>query len=144
MPQLTFPTQLDGLYVDVYVNLPARSLLPLRQSGQPAPPISARGYIDTGSDISAVALPLLQRLGLPPGPQTTTRGVSGPAQVTLYRVSLHILHFHNVTGPWFSHPNLQVMDLPGGLPFDVLIGLDIILTCRWYIDGPGGLFTIDF
>jgi hypothetical protein len=27
---------------------------------------------------------------------------------------------------------------------DVLVGLDVLRTCKLFVDGPGGTFTLDF
>lgn len=143
MATLTFPIDPDGLVVDVAVNLEAALLIPLRSSGGPAP-IQGRGLIDTGSDITAVALPVLQQLGSPPIRQTMTQGVGGSFVVNLYRVSLHISDARNINLPWLSQPSLVVMELAPGFPFEVLIGLDIVLTCKTLVDGPGGQFLLDF
>jgi hypothetical protein len=36
------------------------------------------------------------------------------------------------------------MDLPHGFPFDVLIGMDVLLSCKLVVDGPAGQFAIEF
>lgn len=82
---LTFPILPDGLVVDVLVNLEAAVLLPLRRSGTRPAPVQGRGLIDTGSDITAVSLPILQQLGVPSVLQTTTQGIGGSVAVNLYR-----------------------------------------------------------
>ena len=57
MPQLTFPITADGLSVDVRVTLDPASLASLHGGGQPVPSsIPGKGLIDTGTDITAVAL----------------------------------------------------------------------------------------
>jgi hypothetical protein len=40
--------------------------------------------------------------------------------------------------------DLLVMEMPSALPVDVLIGMDVIRTCKLLVDGPVGLFTLDF
>jgi hypothetical protein len=100
--------------------------------------------IDTGSDITVVAMALLQQLGVAVQPPITTHGVTGPVQANTFFVSLHILDARNVTGPWLSLPRLLVMGLPLGPMFDVLIGMDFLRTCKLTLDGPGGQFTLDF
>jgi hypothetical protein len=42
-------------------------------------------------------------------------------------------------------PTLLVMELPATLPnLDVLIGLDALLPTRLFVDGPGGVFSLDW
>jgi hypothetical protein len=146
MPQLTFPIAPDGLAVDVYVNVDATILVPLRLSGAPSPnPIKGRGFIDTGSDITVVSLPVLQQLGVGVGHAVTTHGISGPVPGNTYLVSLHILDAQrSPAGPWFSSPLLTVLGLALVAGVDVLVGLDVLRTCQLFVDGPGGTFTLDF
>jgi hypothetical protein len=144
MAALSFPIDPAGLLADVAVNLEASVLLPLRSSGGGSAPIQGRALIDTGSDITAVALPILQQLRIPPILQTVTQGIGGAHSVNLYRVSLHVLDARNVNLPWLSQPSLVVMDLPGSFPFDVLIGMDVLLTCKMVVEGPGRMFTLEF
>jgi hypothetical protein len=144
MASLTFPIDPAGLFVDVAVNLEASVLLPLRASGGGPAPLQGRGLIDTGSDITAVALPILQQLGVPPIRQTMTQGIGGSIPVNLYRVSLHVLDARDVNLPWLSQPSLLVMELAGGFPFEVLLGLDVVLAGTMIVDGPGGAFTLEF
>jgi hypothetical protein len=144
MPQLTFPITADGLMVDVMVNLEASALLPLRSSGQSCPPLPARGALDTGSNISGVSPRLLQQLGTRSVGTTSTVGIGGSYPVQLYRVSLHICDAQQLTLPWFSHPSVLVMDLPPWVTCELLIGMDVLLTCKTIVDGPGGHFTIEF
>ncbi len=145
MPQLTFPITPDGLLVHVLVNLDATILVPLRTSGQPTPsPLAAHGLIDTGSDITVVSTTLLQQLGAAVQPPVTTQGISGAVHCNTYHVSLHLLDSQNVASPWFSQATLRVMGLPLGTMFDVLIGMDIIRTCKLTVDGPAGKFTLEF
>lgn len=140
---LTFPLTPAGLEVDVVVNRDAAALIPLWQTGVRPPPIPGRGLIDTASDISAVSSPILQQLGLSPVGQTTTHGISGSLAVNLYEVGLHILDARDTSRPWIFHPTIVVMELSPGVPFDALIGLDIVRACTLVLDGPGGHFTLD-
>lgn len=144
MAQLTFPIIQPGLVVHVMVNLEVSVLLPLRSSGGGPSPVPGRALIDTGSDISAVALPILQQLGIPVLRPTLTQGIGGPVQVNLYEVSRPILDAQNVSLPWLSQLSLVVMELAPGVPFDARIGLDVIRTCKWLVDGPADLCTVDF
>ena len=144
MATLTYPIVPAGLLVDVAVNLEATLLVHLRSRRGGPSLVQARGLIDTGSDVTAVALPILQTLAIPAIQKATTQGVGGPVPVNLYRVSLHLLDAQDAGGPWFSHPSLLVMELAGGFPFDVLIGLDVLLACKMVVDGPARSFTLEF
>ena len=145
MPQLTFAIIPDGLVVNVVVNLEAAVLIARRASGQTCPPIETTGLVDTASNVSGVSPAIVNRLGLlPVGPPTTTTGIGGPISVQLYRASLHLRDVRAPTLPMLTMPSLLVMELPPGPSCDVLIGMDVLRQCKLIVDGPGGLFTIEF
>jgi len=145
MPQLTFPISADGLCADVRVNLDSTGLASLHASDQPVPPsIEAKGLIDTGTDISVVAPFILQQLGVQVHSQRKTQGIGGQIQIRLFQVTLFILDKAQPQLPWFIVPDLLVMETPSALPVEVLIGMDVIRTCKLLVDGPGQQFTLDF
>jgi Retroviral aspartyl protease len=145
MPQLAFPITADGLSVDVRVNLDGAAIAALHSSGQPVPSsIAARGLIDTGTDISVVAPSILQQMSVQVHAQRKTQAIGGPIQVRLFRVTLFILDASQPHLSWFTLPNLLVMEMPSVLPVDVLIGMDVIRTCKMLVDGTGGHFALEF
>jgi hypothetical protein len=144
MAQLDFPIVPAGLSVDVLVNLQASVLVPLRSSGGGPSSVQGKGLLDTGSDVTGVALPILQQLGVPVVRRVSTQGIGGTVQVNLYRVSLHVLDSNRLGLPWLSQPSLLVMELVPGFPCDVLIGMDVLLTCKMLVDGPARRFTLEF
>jgi hypothetical protein len=151
--------EVEGIFVHGAVSLPGRTCRPGcgcdGQPGSAGPRAVAvkrrgpfantgKGLIDTGSDITAVALPILQQLGAPAVRQAATQSVGGSVPVNLYRVSLHILDVQHLGLPWLSQASLVVMELAAGFPFDGLIGLDVLLTCKLHLDGPARQFTMEF
>jgi hypothetical protein len=147
MPKLTFPIQADGLICDVLVGLDGQTTTMLVATKQPIlPPIRCRGLIDTGTDSTCVASAILRQLGLSlPTVRTTTHTTTGSASVDLYDVSVNVLDLRVPSGPKLVLPDLRVMEVVATLPnFDVLIGLDVLLTARLLLDGPGRTFTLDF
>lgn len=63
MPHLQAPLQVDGAIVDVQISLSRQEVNRLRQAGSPIPqPISLRGLLDTGADVSCVDPAALQGL----------------------------------------------------------------------------------
>src|SRR5207237_911323 len=113
--------------------------------GRPFPPsMSARGLIDTGSDVSAVAPAILAQLGIPVYSRATSQGIGGRISVRLFSVSLFVLDVARPALPWLMQPDLLVIELPTLLQVDVLIGMDILLGCRMLLDGPVGQFTLEF
>ena len=145
MSRLTFPITADGLMVDVRVNVDSAALASLQGNGKPIPPsIEAHGLIDTETDISAVAPSILQQLGIADFETRETQGLAGPVQVRVFKVTLFIVDAAQLHLPWFMLPDLFVMELPSVLPVDVLIGMDVIRTCKLLVDGPASQFTLDF
>lgn len=144
MARIVLPVVPDGLVVDVVVNVEVPVLIPLWAKGTGPSPISGRGIIDTGSDITGVKLPILQHLAIPTIRRATTKGIAGALSVNLYRISLHVVDVQNLNLPWLSQTSLVIMELAQDFPFDVLIGLDILLTCRMFVDGPARQFWMDY
>jgi hypothetical protein len=145
MSQLIFPILRDGLAVDVRVNRDSATLRSVHAAGQPIPTsIQATGLIDTGSDVSAVSASILQQLAIPPQAHQSTQGIGGMLPVRLFNVTLFILDLTQPHLPWLVQPDLVVMELPSGLPVEVLIGLDVLLTCKLLLDGPALQFTLEF
>ncbi len=139
-----FPITSDGLVVDVLVNLEAAVPVPLRAGGQLCPPVEAKGLIDTASNVSGVSPAIVRQLGLPPtGPPTTTTGIGGVITVQLYRASLHLRDARAPGLPMCTLPSLLVMGLPPGPSCDVLIGMDVLSSCKLIVDGPRAFFTIE-
>jgi hypothetical protein len=144
MPQLTFPITPAGLTVDVRVNVDIATMQAKLAAGAAPSSIFARGLIDTGTDVTAVAPWIVQQLALPLQYTTTTQGITGSVPVRLYLVTLFILDVVQPGAPWLVQPDLLVMELPAGLTFEVLIGMDILRSCKTLIDGPATRFTLDF
>ena len=147
MPTITFPIQPDGLICDVLVGLDGPSTAALQASGQPIlPPARCRAQIDTGTDVTCVAPAILRGLGLTiPTLRTKTQTVGGQVSVNLFSVSLSIRDFGNPASPMLVFPTLDVMEFPVALPnVDVLIGLDVLRTIRLVVDGPAGVFTLEW
>ena len=140
----SYPVSADGLALEVMIGLPGNAFAPLVAAGQPVPaPILVRALIDTGSDVTCVAIRIPQQFGLIPIGPSKTQTVSGSLPVNLYEVSLSIPGVSAVTGPLLVLPQLLVMELAQTLQnVDVLIGLDVLLQCVLHVDGPGRQFSL--
>jgi hypothetical protein len=146
MPQLAFPVTVAGLALPVMVGIDGKTSSALFAAGKSiAAPIQARGLLDTGSDITAIASWVLQKLALPIVAKTVTSTAAGQINVNLYEVSLSITNPIQPNSPWLTLANLQVTELKAVLAdADVLIGLDVILQYRMIVDGPARFFSLDF
>jgi hypothetical protein len=146
MARLAFPVQADGLIVDVVVWLDRAAADDLSAQGLTLPtPVRCRGLLDTGTDISAISTATRTRLGLGRALQMTTTTAAGPMNVDLYKVSLSVTNAAMPGAPLLNFPDLLVMEIATTLPTaEVLIGLDVLLSARLLLDGPGRMFTLDF
>jgi hypothetical protein len=146
MPHFTFPITKDGCTLDVLIHVGAKDMHALVAAGQPIPPpLSARAVLDSGSDRTAVALPLLQQLNLVPLGKVQTQTAAGSLRVQLYELSLSVPNPSGAVTPMLVRPQWTVTEFlhaPTGI--DVLLGLDLARECLIVIDGPGGFFTISF
>jgi len=118
----------------------------LRAAGQAIPPpVKACGLLDTGTNVTSVAAWVLHRLAVAINTSSSTHTAGGKVAVDLYEVGLTITDPGLLGSPWLTQPDVLVMELPVVLPdVDVLIGLDVLLSCRLLLDGPARQFTLDF
>jgi hypothetical protein len=147
MARLVYPVRAAGLLVDVLIGLRAASMVTQLTAGQPiTAPVRARGAIDTGTDITIVSAAILQRLGVPAVSRGSTQTVAGFLTAPLFRVSVGVTDFGDPHAPELVEADLLVMGLATTLPqqIEVLIGLDILLGCRFLLDGPAQQFSLEF
>ena len=144
MPQLSFPFDHNGMFVDVLLSCGGDRMKQLLAQNDPVPaPIWARGLIDTGTNVSAVSLAILQQLDIPKGDAVQSVGIASEFATHYYEISLTIADKSASTGPTFAPPDVSVIHLEA-VGVDVLIGLDLLVSCRLVLDGPARLFTLEF
>jgi len=61
----------------------------------------------------------------------------------IHEITLSLWDANSPGQLWLVYPALDVLELPPTIPFDVLIGLDVVRQIRMWVDGPGGIFTLD-
>ena len=145
MAQLTFPIVARELKIAVLINIAASDLVLLQAANQPSPQsVTAVATLDTGSNVTCVSSAIIQQLGLSLSTSSTTSGIGGPVSVRLFRASLMIVDPTQPQVPWYVVADLEVMELPPGSRVNVILGMDVLLNFRLFIDGPGQTFTIDF
>jgi hypothetical protein len=145
MPRLSFPFVPDGLLVPALVGL-TRPALQALQSQRTALQslIRARGTLDSGTTITAVAPWVLSTLNATPGPAAQTRTAAGTVSVRYYQISFTIYDLAS-GGAVLSRPDWTVTNLLHDLAdVDVLFGLDLLREIVLTVDGPGGVFVLDF
>jgi hypothetical protein len=147
MASLKFSVQPHGLLCDVMIGLDGKTTAALIAAQQVIPaPVLCRGLIDTGTDVTCVASRILRQLGLNiPAVRTTTQTAVGGTAANLFEASVNVLDVANPSGPKLVSPDMLVMEIPAPLAnFEVLIGLDILLTAQLHLDGPAREFTLVF
>lgn len=146
MPKLAFPVLPDGLLVDTVIGVDGDTTAAQIAAGQRVTrPILARGEIDTGTNMTAVSRAILRQLGIPAQYRTTTQTASGQVAADVYEVSVGIRSFANPAGTELVEAKLPVMALTTALPqIEVLIGLDLLLGCKFLLDGPARQFTLEW
>jgi hypothetical protein len=146
MPHFTFPTDAQGMTLDVLVGLKQSQVRALRSAGRPIPaPIRLRAIIDTGADVSAVTPRALAPFGLTSVGSVLTITAGGFGAADSYEVGLSVPPPTGVQVPNLVRPAWIVIDLLASPPgIDALIGMDLLSECLLILDGPGGRFTIAF
>jgi hypothetical protein len=146
MPTISFAISPAGLRVPVMIGLNAGDLAKAQSSGTRfPPPTSGIAEVDTGSNVTAVSQTLIQPLGVSPTRTQKTQTISGQIPVNRFRVSLSIFDPTQPGVPMLTDADLEIMELPNPLPgVDALIGMDLLIQCKFTIDGPGGTFSFDF
>jgi Aspartyl protease len=143
MTDLTLPIQPGGLLLDVLIGLNAEQTQDLLDAGLPLiRPLKAAAFLDTGADVSAISARLAQALLLIPVLTVQTITAGGAIYTPCYRISLSILDAAG-TGLVFVIPDLMVTEMPNppqGL--EVLVGMDVLLQCVLFLDGPNRRFTL--
>jgi hypothetical protein len=146
MPLLEFPAAQDGLAVPVYIGVDGQTAAALLSISRPLRSlVPTRGQIDTGSDLTAVAPWVLQRLTLPVLRTATTQTAAGPVHVNVYSVSLSITDPNRAGSPMLTESCLVVTELAVTLAdADVLVGLNFLLKYKLALDGPLMKFSLEF
>jgi hypothetical protein len=146
MPHFSYPITREGCTLNVLICLRSNDVQTLVAAGQPiSPPLSARALIDNGSDRTAVAVRLLQQLGIPPAGPVETYTAGGKVTVETYDLSLSIPNPSGALTPMLTYGELTVTEFQHAPPqIDLLIGMDILRQCLFVMDGPGDRFTLAF
>jgi hypothetical protein len=146
MPQLHFPIPADGLIVSAVIGLNQADTLALLHAGQPIPrPVVVPAVIDTGCSVTAIAPHAFTRLGLAPLIAGSSQTAAGRVAVNLYLVSLSIIDPNGAPGVALTLPDLLVSELTTALvDVDMLIGMDVLLTCKLLLDGPARRFALEY
>jgi predicted aspartyl protease len=111
----------------------------LRHTGQTVPPpVSVLALIDTGADNTLISPTVVTQLGLSSASKVPIVGISGQQSIrTQYDVRLILPH-----GVEYEIPAIEVP--LAGLPFECLIGCNVLARGTFFYDGPHGKFRLTF
>ncbi len=88
---------------------------------------------------------ILRKIGAIFHSRRTTQTAGGSIIANLFEAWVNITDARNPGGPLLMYPVLLVMELQHPIPnVGALIGLDILLGCKLFLDGPGMQFTLSW
>jgi hypothetical protein len=112
MPRLIFPFVPDGLLVPALIGLTRPALQTLQAQGAALPSlVRARGILDSGTTVTAVAPWVLSTRNATPGPAAQTRTAAGTVSVRYYQISFTIYNLAS-SGAVLSRPDWTVTRVP--------------------------------
>lgn len=129
-----------GPIIPVQVGIPASLKAQLEAQGQSAPvPEEIPALIDTGASITAISIPTAERLQLPVTGSVQIGGATGVAQQPVYGA------FLRVTDPFVEYDPIRLAGANlSGVPFQMLIGRDVLCKMLLAYDGKRGRFSLTF
>jgi len=147
MPRLETPLGRDGPIIDVRIWIGPEHKEALKARGLQAPrPLSVPGLLDTGAQMTAIQQALAQGIGLPVQDWVRLRSSVLGAEERDAPVYLMRMTFGTIEAPdppkWriISSVGVTVVS-PGAL---VLIGQDLLATCRFTYDGRKRRLTMSY
>lgn len=137
MPRSFDEPLLGGLpLVDVFIDQPQCVRDALKSRGKsPLSAIRCAALVDSGSSHSAISSAIVSRFGLRPSNRLTMTTPRGQSAQNIFRVRLSIMM---TPSPLVLDPfNVTEMNW-GTLPFEAIIGLDILKLGVFTLDGANG------
>jgi hypothetical protein len=148
MPTLTGTLVPEGALVPVHVGLSAAGIQALRTALRPVPAaVAIEALLDTGAEITCLDSALIQALNLP---LSGTTLANLPAHGGLTLSALHDAGLTVVHPSGNPHDNLvvqvvSVLDIPlAGLGYQLVIGRDVLVRCRFLYHGPRNRFRLSY
>ncbi len=147
MPRLEAAFGPDGPIIDVgiwFSTEDAKTLVAV--GGSVSPPFSAPGLVDTGAKVTAIRRSVIAWMGIPSvGFMEATSSMLGGEvrSVPIYRVRMTFGPLANAVVPKWRTIDAVGVDVvsPGA---SVLIGRDLLATCRFTYDGRKQRFMMSY
>ncbi len=138
----------EGALVQIQIGLGASQVQGLRAALRPVPaPLNARAIVDTGAEITSVDSSLIQALGSPVrGTILANLPAHGGLNVGfLYDAGLAIVHPSGKPRNDLVIPDMPVLELSlAFLGYQVLIGRDVLASCRFLYHGLSKRFRLAY
>jgi len=136
--QVTEELRKRGAILPVQIGIPSALAAQMTAQGQtPPPPEEIQALVDTGASITAINIPVAQRLGLPTTGSIQIGGATGVADQPLYAALFRI------PDPFVEWDPMTVAGANlSGTPFDILIGRNVLCNMTLSYDGKSGRFSL--
>jgi hypothetical protein len=148
MPVVTGTLAAEGALVDVRIGWSDPAARQLRTALRPVPPpIDTRALIDSGAECSCIDPSIIRALGLPVGGfvMANVPAHGGLTFAAQHDASLTILHPSGDARLHLTLGSLLAVELAiGVLGYQVLLGRDVLRSCRFLVDGPGNNFELSY
>jgi hypothetical protein len=148
MPTIIGPVDPDGAFVSVLVGVSAATATSLHMALRPVPaPVSARALLDTGAEMTCVDVALIRHLQLP-WIGMVPANLPAHGGVTFGSISdagLTIVHPSGRASDNLILRNHQILELPlAHLGYEVVLGRDVLASCRLLYNGPANRFRLRY
>jgi hypothetical protein len=147
MPHLDVPIGPNGPIIEVRLSVGPENAAKLAAAGLPIPrPISVPGLVDTGAEVTAIQLSLAEWMGVPVWSLLETRSSVLGHEARLAAVYRIQMTFGPLEAPdppkWRTIGAVGVSVVSPGAT--VLIGRDLLATCRFTYDGRKSRLMISY
>jgi Aspartyl protease len=145
MPRLTHHFTNQDIQLPVLVGPDEDVVTAVINAGGRPPVVLVTAILDTGANRSIITHSVAARLGLHTSGHGSTQTTGGHTPVVFYHISIGFPPILGVSATTVLTKKIEVGSVATLEPgIDVLFGLDLLLLCRLFIDGPAQTFTLDF
>jgi hypothetical protein len=146
MPTLAQDLTFYGALVEISVGWSVKDATKQQPLGLSVPlPRQATALLDTGAEVTCIDKELSNALALPLEGFTAANlpAMGGLSISTMLSASMTLIHPTGQRRNNLAIRSIGVLELSlGNLPFQALIGRDILARCRFTFDGPGYKFRL--
>lgn len=148
---MTLTALAAGPIVSVEVGLSRSFVQSLRSQGLVVPsPVRCAGLLDSGADVTVVEPAILSQLKTVGFRHkrfviVNAPGLGGLGYHPEYAIEFRIVHPSGNRRHDLALPDFPIVERALGAPsYDVLIGLDVLSSCMFILNGPAGTLTLGY